>query len=402
MSFAPVAFSPWWRFPLALMLLEVVVYLSQDMYLPALPVVQAWFGVDPPAAQFSVAAWSSGAALVQLVTGPASDRLGRRVVLLAGVAGFALSCLACALTAGYRGFLAARVAEGCAGIWAISAGYAGIHELFEARTAIRIQAWMNSVTVLAPALGPALGAGLMLVAPWQGMFVLLGAAAGALFLLLWRWMPETVDAAGRAPVSARRVAASYVALLRNGPLMCLLGVWCLVFTVMVVWSVSGPFLLRDQRGGASGFVWAQLYACGSYIAGTRLVARMLHLYPREVLLGAALDICLGGIGATLLAALLLAPVMVVVGLYGVFMLGAGLLMAPLFRAVLERAHQDMGLRVAWLSSVINATGAIASALAALLDVGQFRAFGGLGLLAVLGARQLARSRRGLAASLGAA
>ena len=397
MPIAPVVTS-WWRFPLALMLLEVVVYLSQDMYLPALPAVQDTFGVTQASAQLSVAVWSSGAAAVQLFTGPASDRLGRRVVLLSGVAGFAVSSAACALMHGFGWFLAARVAQGCAGIWAISAGYAGIHELFEARTAIRIQAWMSSITVLAPALGPAVGAALMLVSPWQGMFALLGAGGAVLVALFWKWMPETVDVATSQPLTARRVGANYLALARNGPMMCLLGVWCLVFTVMVTWAVSGPFMLRGAEGGRSTFVWAQLYACGCYIVGTRLVDRMLHLYPREVLLGGALNLCLAGIGATLCAALLRAPTVLVVGLYGLFMVGAGLLLAPLFRAVLDRAHQDMGLRVAWLSSLINVAGAIACALAALLEVSHLRSFGLLGLLAILGARALAYSRRGLAAS----
>jgi predicted MFS family arabinose efflux permease len=401
MPVAPVA-APWWRFPLALMLLEVIVYLSQDMYLPALPAVQGSFGVSQASAQLSVAVWSSGAAVVQLFTGPASDRLGRRVVLMSGVIGFAASSAACALMSGFGWFLGARVAQGCAGIWAISAGYAGIHELFEARTAIRIQAWMNSVTVLAPALGPALGAALMVVAPWRGMFVLLAAGGAALLGLFWKWMPETVDVSLSQPLSARRVGTHYLALASNGPMMCLLGVWCLVFTVMVTWAVSGPFMLRGPGGGRGMFVGAQLYACGCYIVGTRLVDRLLGLYPRELLLGGALNLCLAGIGATLCAALLRAPTVLVVALYGPFMVGAGLLLAPLFRAVLERAHQDMGLRVAWLSSLINVTGAIACALAALLELRQLRAFGMLGLLAVLLARRLAYSRRGLAASLGTA
>lgn len=388
--------SSWWRFPFALMLLEVVVYLSQDMYLPALPVVRDGFGIGQAAAQFSVATWSCGAALVQLVTGPASDRLGRRVVLLAGVVGFALSSLACAFMVSYGWFLAARTAQGCAGIWAISVGYAGIHELFESRTAIRIQAWMNSVTVLAPALGPALGAGLLLLAPWQSMFVLLAGGAAALVGLLAKWMPETLDPSRRQALCARRVGVHYLDLLRNGPMMCLLGVWCLVFTVMVMWAVSGPFMLRSPDGGSRAFVWSQIYACGAYIVGTRLVDHMLGLYPRSLLLARALDLCLWGIGATLAGALLRLPAPLVVGLYGVFMVGAGLLLAPLFRAVLERAQQDMGLRVAWVSSAINVTGALACALAALFEVDQLRAFGLFGLLALVCARALARTRVGLA------
>ncbi|MBU6440985.1 MAG: MFS transporter [Betaproteobacteria bacterium] len=388
--------ASWWRFPLALMLLEVVAYLSQDMYLPALPGVQRDFGVSQASAQLSIALWSAGAAVVQLVTGPVSDRLGRRSVLLAGVAGFALASLGCALSARYGWFLAARLAQGCAGVWAISVGYASLHELYEARTAIRIQAWMSSITVLAPALGPALGAGVMLLAPWQASFVLLAAGGAMLVPLLARWMPETVDRSLSSPLSVRAVSANYLSLLRNGPMSNLLGVWCLVFAVIVMWVVSGPFMLRDASGGSRPFVWAQLYACGAYIVGTRLVDPLLDLYPRGLLLARALDLCLAGIGATLAAALLRLPPALVVACYGVFMVGAGVLLPPLFRAIVERARQDMGLRMAWASSAINFAGALAGGVAAWLEVAHLRSFGLLGLLAVAAARALARGRRGLA------
>ena len=387
--------STWWRFPLGLVLLEIVVYLSQDMYLPALPRVQASFGVGQAAAQLSIAAWSLGAALVQLLTGPLSDRLGRRAVLLAGVVGFALASAGCALGTAFGVFLVARVAQGCAGVWALNAGYAAIHELFESRTAIRIQAWISGITLLAPALGPALGALLMAAARWQAMFLLLAACAAALFAPLRKWTPESVDFAGRLPLTTRRVAADYLHLLRNLPLMCLLAVWCLVFAVTMVWTVAGPFMLRDADGGSRGFVWAQAYACGSFVVGTRLVDRLLRLYPRALLLGWALDGCLGGICLTLLAALLRAPAALVVALFGVFMAGAGLLLSPLYRAVLERARQQMGLRVAWVSCTINLSGALACALAAALELAELRSFAAISLLALLAASALARSRRGL-------
>ncbi len=392
---AAAQLAPWWRFPLALVLLEIVVYLSQDMYLPALPRMQGSFGVGQSSAQMSVAAWSLGAALVQLVTGPVSDRLGRRVVLLAGVVVFALASLGCALMPRFEAFLAVRVLQGCAGVWALNAGYAAIHECFESRSAIRIQAWISSITLLAPALGPALGALLMELAPWQAMFALLALAGAAMLPLLRHWTPETVDADGAQPLSARRVTRDYLGLLRNAPLMCLLGVWCLVFTVMVVWVVSGPFILRSGDDGSAAFVWAQIYACTAYVAGTRLGDRLLRLYPRALLLGWSLQACVGGVAATLVAALLQAPPTLVVGLFGVFMLAAGMLLAPLYRSVLDRAQQRMGLRVAWVSCAINLSATLACAAAAALEVAEFRSFGAIAMAAVLGAWALARSSRGL-------
>ena len=117
--------SSWWRFPLDLVLLEIVVYLSQDMYLPALPRVQHSFGVGQSAAQLSIAAWSLGAALVQLLAGPLSDRLGRRAMLLAGVVAFVLASAACALGGGFAVFAALRSATSHADLASAWSGWWG-------------------------------------------------------------------------------------------------------------------------------------------------------------------------------------------------------------------------------------------------------------------------------------
>ncbi|HEY6479352.1 MAG TPA: MFS transporter, partial [Streptosporangiaceae bacterium] len=67
-----------------------------DMYLPALPDINRQLHASASAVQLTLTACLIGIAAGQLVLGPISDRYGRRPPLLAGLAAFVLSSLACA------------------------------------------------------------------------------------------------------------------------------------------------------------------------------------------------------------------------------------------------------------------------------------------------------------------
>ena len=85
--------------------------LSIDMFLPSLPTIAAVFGAGAPTAQLTVTLFLAGLAVSQLVWGPLSDRLGRRRVLLTGLALYALAGTACAFVPGIRTLIAARVVQ---------------------------------------------------------------------------------------------------------------------------------------------------------------------------------------------------------------------------------------------------------------------------------------------------
>lgn len=68
--------------------------LSLDMYLPALPQLQASFHTSSAAVQASISACLIGMAVGQLIIGPWSDRVGRRKPLLIGLVVFTLTSAA--------------------------------------------------------------------------------------------------------------------------------------------------------------------------------------------------------------------------------------------------------------------------------------------------------------------
>ena len=145
-------------FPLALVLFEFSVYIGNDLIQPAMLAITEQFGVSATWVPSSMSFYLLGGASVAWLLGPLSDRLGRKKVLLAGVAFFTICCLLILLTQNIQQFLTLRFLQGI-GLTVISAvGYAAIQETFEERDAIKVMALMANISLLAPLLGPVLGA----------------------------------------------------------------------------------------------------------------------------------------------------------------------------------------------------------------------------------------------------
>src|SRR5579862_552134 len=80
--------------------LTVFTPIAIDMYLPALPAIAVEFHSSIAVIEHSLAAYFLGVAFGQAAVGPISDRYGRKVPLLAGLALYVIGSAGCALSPG--------------------------------------------------------------------------------------------------------------------------------------------------------------------------------------------------------------------------------------------------------------------------------------------------------------
>src|SRR5690606_38833033 len=88
--------------------------LSTDMYLPSLPSIATDFDTGAAQVQMTLTAYLVGFSLGQILYGPIADRIGRRPVLLAGLAAFVLASALCALAPTIEVLIAARFIQSVA------------------------------------------------------------------------------------------------------------------------------------------------------------------------------------------------------------------------------------------------------------------------------------------------
>lgn len=140
-------------FPLSLVLFEFATYIAHDMIQPGMLRVVSDFSASADWVSTSLTAYLCGGILLQWLLGPLSDRLGRRPVLLAGVAFFTATCLLTVFTQNIEQFILMRFLQGMSLCFIGAVGYAAIQEAFSETMSVKLMALMANITLIAPCSG---------------------------------------------------------------------------------------------------------------------------------------------------------------------------------------------------------------------------------------------------------
>ncbi len=219
--------------------------LCLDMYLPALPDLPVSLHSTAAAAQLSLTACIVGLAVGQLIAGPLSDRVGRRVPLLFGVALFTLASAVCALVTSMPALVAMRLLQGAAGAAGIVIGRAVVADLFAGRAAAAYFSSMAAINGLAPILAPVIGGQIVRFGTWRTVFWVLAGVGIALWLLTFAVVRESLPPQRRVRHGIGGVFRSLAVVIRDGPAVGYILAGTLVAAAMFGYISGSPFLLQD-------------------------------------------------------------------------------------------------------------------------------------------------------------
>lgn len=263
-----------WLFPLSLVLFEFATYIAHDMIQPGMLQVISDFSASADWVSTSLTAYLCGGILLQWLLGPLSDRLGRRPVLLTGVAFFTLTCFLTVFTQSIEQFILMRFLQGMSLCFIGAVGYAAIQEAFNETLSVKLMALMANITLIAPLLGPLAGATFIHYAPWKAMFALFSLISALAFWGLWRSMPET--ATGRdGRFSMRRLLTDYREVLTNqGVVTGSLSIG-LVTLPLLAWVAQSPVLLIQDAGMSPlRYGWLQVPVFTGLIIGNIALSKL--------------------------------------------------------------------------------------------------------------------------------
>lgn len=253
--------------------------ITTDLYLPSLPILSRELGGSMVWTQRTLSVLILSFGVAQLVWGPVSDRVGRRPVLLAGLALYTVASAFCAASASIEALVVWRAVQGAALAAAVVVARAVLRDLYEPAAGAQVMAWaltgLGVIALLCPLLGG-------LSAFWWGWRGSLAAvtACGALTWLwvAWQW-PETLR--DRQPQATRLRA--WLATSWNITRHPVFRAWGLLvactygglFTILA----GSSFVYIDVLG-LSPAAYGAVMAVGSlsYIAGTFVCRRWIRLH----------------------------------------------------------------------------------------------------------------------------
>ncbi|WP_281050422.1 multidrug effflux MFS transporter [Thauera sp. GDN1] len=244
------------RLAFMLAMLSAIGPFAIDAYLPAFPHIAAALGATRLEVQQTLTVYMAALALMVLWHGALADRFGRRRVLLALTALFALASLICALAPSIEWLWVGRALQGVSGGAGVVVGRAVVRDLHEGPQAQRLMSRVMLIFALAPALAPMVGAGLLALAGWRSIFVFLAAFGAFLSWMVWRFLPETLDAEARQPLHPLNLLRGYASVFSHPAFMLLAVAIALNFNGFFVYVLSAPVFIIEHLGlGSGGFIW---------------------------------------------------------------------------------------------------------------------------------------------------
>jgi DHA1 family bicyclomycin/chloramphenicol resistance-like MFS transporter len=248
---------------------------SIDTIFPAFPAISRELGASTIAMQQTISVYMIAYAMMSLFHGPLSDALGRRRVILAGVAVFVLASVGCALADSVGSLLAFRALQGFSAGAGLIVGRAIIRDCFDGVEAQRLMATVSMIFGIAPAIAPIIGGWVVAFAHWSMIFWLLAAFAAALWFACLAWLPETHPRERRVPLSFEELATTYRRIGADRAFLPLALAGTLNFNALFVYIASAPaFVLNLLKLDGQHFAWLFIPAISGMMTGAFLSGRL--------------------------------------------------------------------------------------------------------------------------------
>ncbi|MET0303676.1 MAG: multidrug effflux MFS transporter [Microbacteriaceae bacterium] len=219
-----------------------------DLYLPAFPVIAEQLQTSEAAIQITLTATTIGFGLGQLLVGPLSDKVGRRLPLIIATAVHIVASLGVAAAPDITWVTVFRILQGLGAAGGGVVAMAMVRDLFGGQPLVRMLARLALVTGLAPVLAPVIGSQLLLVMDWRGVFWALAAYGLIVLLAACFFIIETLPAARRAERGHSTARERYRALFTDRIFVGVALIGGMQFSALFTYLSASSFLFQGVYG----------------------------------------------------------------------------------------------------------------------------------------------------------
>ena len=244
-----------------------------------LPSMQDWpatFGASQASVQLTFSGFIAAYGGLQLLWGPWSDRVGRKPLLLVGLALSCAGSIAAALAPDLTVLTLARVLQGAGSAAGMVIGRAMVQDLFTGSERTRMMAFVGMTMGVCPPLATLVGGQLHVRFGWQANFVLMAVLAAVLLVSAWWGLPARAPQAEEHAGGWSELFSGYRRLLREPAFLLYVAVLACTTTTFYTFLGGAPLVLKNYGVTPERVGWYIMCIPIAYIFGNLWTSRLIR------------------------------------------------------------------------------------------------------------------------------
>lgn len=222
--------------------------LVNDMYLPTIPSMMKEFHTTPSMTQMGISMAMAGMGLGSIFWGSASDRYGRKPILIISLIVFVLSTALSLFSRNIGFFISCRLFQGLGAGGAMVLSTSIPADVYMGRQLAKLMAIVGAINGIAPALGPVLGGFMADWVGWKGIFIVLLVIGVGMTFWTTRYN-ETLPPQRRLQArSFSDYIKAYRTLFTNKRFMIYVTIKAVAIGLLYAYISSAPFLIQTHYG----------------------------------------------------------------------------------------------------------------------------------------------------------
>ncbi|MES3629037.1 MAG: MFS transporter [Longimonas sp.] len=295
--------------------------------IPILPEISQTLGVNEFWQGILLGSYAFALGISAVVTGPISDRIGRRRILIIGSALMAVALTLHTVAADFTLLLVMRTLAGIGGGILSGGSVAYIGDYFPYDRRGWANGWVMSGTAFGQIAGVPIGKILATSYGYRWPFLLFAITMGVATVLIWYFLPAVNAYLDPKRLTLRRMVTKYVRLVRRSEVVAAVATYFLMFLGIGLFASFLPTWLEVEIG-ISGFQIALLFAIGGManIVAAPVAGHVSDTIGRKPLVIAS---CIGLSAAIVVAPYLIDGFAMAAFLFFLAMVAVGIRISPL-------------------------------------------------------------------------
>lgn len=222
--------------------------LVNDMYLPTMPAMMRQFHTTASMTQMGISMAMAGMGVGSVVWGSASDRYGRKPVLLISLVVFVAATVLAIMSHTIGWFIGCRFFQGLGAGGAMVLSTSIPADVYMGRRLAAVMAIMGAINGVAPALGPVAGGVMAKSVGWRGIFIVLLVIGVVMTLWTLRYKETLAPQRRLQTRSLRDYLRAYKVLIVNKRFMIYVTIKAVAIGLLYAYISSAPFIIQDHYG----------------------------------------------------------------------------------------------------------------------------------------------------------